>query len=654
MKKIVALLLALMLGLSCAVPAFASDDASSGDWLYTVKNGEAVVTGYTGSDTELAVPSSLGGHTVTEIGTAAFYRSKIEKLSIPSTVRKIGWWAFYGSSRLSEVKLVRGLGTISFGAFLNCTSLREIELPPTVYSIGSDAFAVNCRTRTGIPDILNDRRVGEQYYCVNTSFVIKGCIGTAAEKYAADKKLVFSGSDTLTFGDVNSDGSINSKDIILVENYINGGRLSTPEKFNSDLDCDGSVGESDLELLRSYISGKISLYDIPANSFRMPEHSWLYGKKLYSDGDSVAKGTGTDTFGKDFHSYSYYLAEKYSMDFTTNAVGGTTLAKIKENPLSSGTSILERVLTMHEDYDVILLDGGFNDIFLKVKVGEVTPDSNKGGFYDVTTTAGALEQICYFLTKNYKDAVKLFVLCHDCDDRQPLYWDMLRKVLDKWEIPYVDICSETDFRAVNEEINKQYFYCNDDKDVGDEIHPVAYAQDKVYGELVEKKLNELFAERNTLSAEKQKIDIATGENAKLTVNLGSEPYSGKLSWTSSDEEVVTVSQSGEVTAEAIGQAMVRAETPDGRIVGFEVDVKQNPLCFYLNKTDATLARNQHMSLVPAFLEGTAAQDISYESSDSSVAQVSGDGVVTARRGGNAVITCKLSNGVKTDCLVRVR
>ena len=100
--------------------------------------------------------------------------------------------------------------------------------------------------------------------------------------------------------------------------------------------------------------------------------------------------------------------------------------------------------------------------------------------------------------------------------------------------------------------------------------------------------------------------------------------------------------------------MVRAETPDGRIVGFEVDVKQNPLCFYLNKTDATLARNQHMSLVPAFLEGTAAQDISYESSDSSVAQVSGDGVVTARRGGNAVITCKLSNGVKTDCLVRVR
>ena len=654
MKKIVAFLMTLILGLSCAVSAFAADDASSGDWLYTVRDGEAVVTGYSGSDTTVAVPTTLGGHTVTQIGTAAFYRSKIEKLSIPSTVREIGWWAFYGSTKLSEVTLSRGLGKISFGAFLNCSSLRGIEVPPTVYSIGSDAFAVNCRTKTGIPDVLNDRRVGEQYYSVNTSFVIKGYSGTAAEKYAEDNKLVFSGSDALTFADINSDGEIDGQDIILIENYINGGRLSTLEKLNSDLDCDGSVTENDLELLRSYISGKTSLYDLPANSFDAPEQSFLYGKKLYSDGDSVAKGTGTDTFGKGFHSYAYYLAEKYGMDFTTNAVGGTTLAKVRDNPLSSGTSILERVLLMRKDYDVILLDGGFNDIFLKVKPGEVTPDSNKSGFYDVTTTAGALEQICYFLTKNYKDAVKLFVLCHDCDDRQPLYWELLRKVLDKWEIPYVDISKETDFRAVNKEINNQYFYCNDDKDVGDEIHPVAYAQDKVYGELVENKLNELFAAKNAISADKAKIDIAKGETAALTVSSGGKTYSGELSWTSSDEDVVTVSQSGEVTAVAIGQAMIRAETPDGQIVGFEVDVKQNPLCFYLNKTDATLAKNQHMSLIPAFLEGTAAQDISYESSDSSVAQVSGDGVVTAKRGGNAVITCKLSNGVKTGCLVRVR
>ena len=96
-------------------------------------------------------------------------------------------------------------------------------------------------------------------------------------------------------------------------------------------------------------------------------------------------------------------------------------------------------------------------------------------------------------------------------------------------------------------------------------------------------------------------------------------YLGGLTWTSSDSDIVSVSQSGAVTAEAIGKATVRAETPDGRIVSFEVDVKQSPLC-----------------------------------SDSSVAHVSGDGVVTAKTGGSAVITCKLSNGVKTECIVNVK
>ena len=61
MKKIVAFLMTLILGLSCAVSAFAADDASSGDWLYTVRDGEAVVTGYSGSDTTVAVPTTLGG-----------------------------------------------------------------------------------------------------------------------------------------------------------------------------------------------------------------------------------------------------------------------------------------------------------------------------------------------------------------------------------------------------------------------------------------------------------------------------------------------------------------------------------------------------------------------------------------------------------------
>ena len=74
-------------------------------------------------------------------------------------------------------------------------------------------------------------------------------------------------------------------------------------------------------------------FEIPSNSYLKPQPNYLYGKKLYSDGDSVAKGTGTDTLGSGFHSYAYYIAEKYGMNFTTEAVGGTTLAKNDDAPL---------------------------------------------------------------------------------------------------------------------------------------------------------------------------------------------------------------------------------------------------------------------------------------------------------------------------------
>ena len=216
MKRILILVLTLLLAVGCVIPSFAAEKASSGDWQYTVRNGEAVITGYSGSDTSVSVPSSVGGYSVTEIGTAALYNSEIEKLSIPSTVRKIGWWAFYGSSKLASVKLHPGLQTISFGAFLNCNSLHEIEVPPTVSSIGDDAFAVSCKTRTGIPDTSKDRFVGQQYYTVNHSFVITGFRGTAAYAYAEDNELNFRGDEELSFGDANADGSVDVKDIKVV------------------------------------------------------------------------------------------------------------------------------------------------------------------------------------------------------------------------------------------------------------------------------------------------------------------------------------------------------------------------------------------------------------------------------------------------------
>lgn len=106
------------------------------------------------------------------------------------------------------------------------------------------------------------------------------------------------------------------------------------------------------------------------------------------------------------------------MTMTNKATPGTTLAIRKDFIGTDHRSILERVREMKGSYDVILLDGGFNDLFKNVEMGAMTDINNKSGKYNEYTTAGALESICYFLDKNYKDSIKLFVLCHNCSTRK--------------------------------------------------------------------------------------------------------------------------------------------------------------------------------------------------------------------------------------------
>lgn len=85
-----------------------------------------------------------------------------------------------------------------------------------------------------------------------------------------------------------------------------------------------------------------------------------------------------------------------------------------------------------------------------------------------------------------------------------------------------------------------------------------------------------------------------------------------------------------------------------------VEVKQSPLCVYLNRNAAALNLFEGTRLIPEFLEGTVSHSVTYLSSDENVAVVYADGSVVARSRGTATITCKLSNGVKTTCEVIVQ
>lgn len=84
------------------------------------------------------------------------------EISIPETVKDIGTNAFKNCSNLKKVQLLDGLINIKDNAF-NTTALEEIVIPDTVASIGGLAF-YNCKSMTSLKLSSNIRFLGENAF----------------------------------------------------------------------------------------------------------------------------------------------------------------------------------------------------------------------------------------------------------------------------------------------------------------------------------------------------------------------------------------------------------------------------------------------------------------------------------------------------------
>ena len=91
-KRVISLLLVL-LAAGTVLSARAEDAAARqcGDYRYALAgDGTAVITGYSGTDAALSVPSELDGHTVKGIGDGAFKECDcLTAITLPDCVRVI-------------------------------------------------------------------------------------------------------------------------------------------------------------------------------------------------------------------------------------------------------------------------------------------------------------------------------------------------------------------------------------------------------------------------------------------------------------------------------------------------------------------------------------------------------------------------------------
>jgi uncharacterized repeat protein (TIGR02543 family) len=191
-----AFLLVLAVLLFAGLPSPSRTLAFDG-FIYEIEGETAILTGYTGSETNVVIPAELGGKPVVAIGESAFSGKAIVSVTLPDSVRSVGNNAFSSCNNLQSVTfpsrldylgrsafanclnlgwtgsssipivLPAGLKRIESSTFVVCLNLMDVTLPEGLTSIGQSAFA-NCRLyHINLPSSL--LRIEEEAFRANTN-----------------------------------------------------------------------------------------------------------------------------------------------------------------------------------------------------------------------------------------------------------------------------------------------------------------------------------------------------------------------------------------------------------------------------------------------------------------------------------------------------
>ena len=179
-------------------------------------------------------------------------------------------------------------------------------------------------------------------------------------------------------------------------------------------------------------------------------------------------------------------------------------------------------------------------------------------------------------------------------------------------------------------------------------------QEIEYNEDSSKNEDTSIGKAKSLTLSEHNVTINVGDENKIldAVIMPEFAYDNKVSWKSSDESIVKVSENGILTAVSNGNATITVSSEDG-ILTDECKVTVTDKKFErlsLNKTSIELTEIDSVYPLSANIENS---DLVWKSDNENIASVT-DGVVTAKDKGKTTITVSTSDGKQTvKCAVNV-
>ncbi len=608
-------------------------------------------------ETSYIIPDS-----VTSIADYAFDNcTRLTSITIPEGVTIIGSSAFDNCIRLTSIAIPNGVTSIAYGAFNECRSLTNITIPDSVTYIGAIAF-YGCSSLTSItiPDSVTSV---DKYAFVD-------CIGLTGINVSDNNKNYSS-----------IDGVLFNKDKTEIIKY-------PAKKEGPNYDIPNSV--TNIGTSAFYKCSSLTSITIPSGvtsignytffccsslkSITIPEKVTSIAYDAFKDCSSLSKvlclgnapKLGSESFdrcssdlkiyakngltGYDANGWENYSDKIVRYDETLKDKSVTFTSRKQTEKVELSNDIFKSLASIKsyeiEDKSIASVDSS----------GNVTPLKNG------TTNVKAVVQ--YFDGTKVNLTEKIVVNVKSTGVAiNPSTWSFV----DKYQTPTKKMAAkvqpvDTAFQDVTwKSSNTSIATVDKDgnvKAVGNGTCKIIATTTDGYNKSGSSDVT-VDIKAESINLDKTSLDITNmgvKEKIKANVSPSFSTINRPVKWSSSDTNVAKVDNDGNVTVVGNGACKITATTADGTNLSASCDVTVKvATSISLNVTSYTITDTaQTPSFTPKILpENTANKNVTWKSSDTSIATVSSGGVIKAVSNGTCKITATTTDGTNLSASVDI-
>lgn len=160
---------------------------------------------------------------------------------------------------------------------------------------------------------------------------------------------------------------------------------------------------------------------------------------------------------------------------------------------------------------------------------------------------------------------------------------------------------------------------------------------------------------DSVSLSKTTLKMYVNDTRVLTARLPKKTASNKLTWSSSNESIATVSADGEVTALSAGTVMIGVTTFNGKhdTCTVEVQTEETATDISFSEKSVTIGLGESLTVIPE-ISGGYVMELNWHSSDSDTVSVDQSGLITGKKVGKAKIRVTTQKKLTASMVVNVR